>query len=125
MAPVSGDVPIPTSGQARVLVGAIDFEPCRSKQTTTTRVTYSIVVPKPFCAAGPYDLVKLEGPLDFSMTVETSRAGRYDRTYLVGGTLLATPMVPTSATTFQPVGDPVEALVFEAHEERSPIVAAR
>ncbi len=113
--PASGDVPIPTSGQARVLVGAIDFEPCRSKQTTTTRVTYSIVVPKPFCATGPYDLVKLEGPLDFSMTVQTSRSGRYDRTYMVGGTLQATPMRPTSPTTFEPAGDPVEALVFEAH----------
>ena len=29
VAPASGDVPIPTSGQARVFVGAIDFEPCR------------------------------------------------------------------------------------------------
>ena len=34
---------------------------------------------------------------------------------MVGGTLQATPMTPTSATTFQQVGDPVEALVFEAH----------
>jgi hypothetical protein len=115
VAPPAGDVPIPTSGQARVLLGAIDFEPCQSKTTTTTRVTYSIVVPKPFCATGPADFLKLEGPLDFSMTVHTNPSGRYDRSYLVGGTLTVTPMTPTSPTTFVPVGDPVDALVFEAH----------
>jgi hypothetical protein len=113
--PASGDVPIPTSGQARVLVGEIDFQPYQSKATTTTRVTYSIVVPKPFCATGPGDFVKLEGPLDFSMTVHTNPSGRYDRTYLIGGTLRVTPMTPTSPTTFVPVGDPVDVVVFEAH----------
>ena len=113
--PPSGDVPIPTSGQARVLVGTIDFKPAPAKTTTTTRVTYSIVVPKPFCATGPSDFVKLEGPRDFSMTVHTNRSGRYDRTYLIGGTLQVTPMAPTSATSFVPVGDPVDAFVFEAH----------
>lgn len=95
--------------------GAIDFEPLRSEARTTTRVTYSIVVPRPFCATGPGDFVKLEGPLDFAMTVHTSRSGNYERHYLVGGTLVVTPMTPTSATTFVPVGDPVDALVFEAH----------
>jgi hypothetical protein len=115
VAPTTGDVPIPTSGQARVLVSSIDFEPCQSETTTTTRVTYSIVVPKPFCATGPYDFVKLEGPLDFSMTVHTNPSGRYDRTYLIGGTLVVTPMTPTSPTTFIQVGDPVDALVVESH----------
>jgi len=113
--PVTGDVPIPTSGLARVLVGAIVFAPSPTRVTTTTRVTYSIIVPKPFCATGPTDFVKLEGPLDFSMTVQTSRQGLYDRTYLVGGALLVTPMAPTSPTTFVAVGDPIDAFVFEAH----------
>jgi hypothetical protein len=115
VAPLTGDVPIPTSGQARVFATEIVFEPCQSQTTTTTRVTYSIVVPKPFCAAGPFDFVKLEGPLDFSMTVHTNPSGYYNRSFLVGGTLLVTPMAPTSPTTFVPVGDPVEALVFESH----------
>jgi len=113
--PPSGDVPIPTTGQARVLAVAIDFQPGQSETTTTTRVTYSIVAPKPFCATGPGDFVKLEGPLDFSMTVHTNPSGRYERRYLIGGTLTVTPMTPTSPTTFVPVGDPVDALVFEVH----------
>jgi hypothetical protein len=49
--PATGDVPIPTSGRASVLVGQVDFQPCQSKTTTTTRVTYSIVVPKPCATA--------------------------------------------------------------------------
>lgn len=49
------------------------------------------------------------------MTVHTNRSGRYDRTYLIGGTLRVTPMTPTSPTTFVPTGDPVDAIIFEAH----------
>jgi hypothetical protein len=116
VAPATGDVPIPTSGQANVLSAVIHFEARHTKATTTTRVNYSIVVPKPFCATGPSDLVQLEGPLDFSMTVRTDRSGDYARTFLVGGTLKVTPMRPTSATTFVPTGEPaVDALIFEAH----------
>lgn len=114
--PASGDAPIPTSGQARVLEGAFRYRARASQKTTATRVTYSIIVPKPFCATGPYDFVQLEGPLDFSMTVRTDRFGRYDRAYLIGGHLEVTPMQPTSPTTFEPTGAPsVDALVFEVH----------
>jgi hypothetical protein len=114
--PEKGDVPILTSGEARVLSSTIHYRPRESHATTTTRVDYSIVVPKPFCAKGPYDLVLLQGPLDFSMTVKTDRRGRYERQYLVGGTLRATPMRPTSPTTFEPTGEPaVDAVVYESH----------
>jgi hypothetical protein len=117
--PPSGDVPIPTSGQARVLTTAIDFHPKSQKTTTTTRVTYGIVVPKPFCATGPTDFVKLEGPIDFAMTVHTNPSGRYDRTYVLGGTLRVTPLqlaLPvTDPPKFLPAGDPVTALIVENH----------
>jgi hypothetical protein len=109
------DVPIPTSGKAVALVTAIDFEPVRAHAVTTTQVTYNITVPKPFCATGSYDFVKLEGPLQFTMSVSTGSSGRYERTYSLGGTLGATPMVPTSPTTFVPVGPKVDASIFEIH----------
>lgn len=113
--PDAGDVPIPTSGAASTLVGGFQLRRAPSHATTTTRVDYSIVVPKPFCAVGPYDFVRLAGPLDFAMTVETDRYGRYERRLVVGGTLEVTPMMPTSATTFIEAGDPVPGLVFESH----------
>jgi hypothetical protein len=108
-------VPIPTSGRAKALLVGIEFQPERTTAVTTTRVTYGIVVPKPFCATGPYDFVKLEGPLNFTMAASTSPSGRYDRTYVLGGTLRVTPMRPTSATTFVPTGPAVDAPVFEMH----------
>ena len=114
-AAVTGDVPIPTNGQANVLSSSIAFEAKQSMTTTTTQVTYSVVIPKPFCATGPFDFVRLAGPLDFSLTVHTNPSGRYDRSYQLGGTLQVTPMRPTSPTTFEPAGEPVDALIFEAH----------
>jgi hypothetical protein len=116
--PPTGDVPIPTSGAARGLVADLRLKPTRSRETTSTHVEYSIVVPKPFCATGPFDFVKLEGPVDFSLTVETDRSGSYERTYGIAGKLSVTPMTPTSPTTFVPAGDPVEGLVFERHVGR-------
>ena len=71
-------------------------------------------MPKPFCATGPTDLVKLEGPLDFAMTVTTDRSGGYERRYVIGGTLTVTPLQVTS-TGIVPSGDPVTGLIFEQH----------
>jgi hypothetical protein len=110
-----GDVPIPTSGRAKALVARIDLDRERTTAVTTTRVTYGIVVPRPFCATGPSDFVKLEGPLNFTMSVSTSPWGRYDRTYVLGGTLRVTPMTPIAPGTFVPSGPTVDAPVFEIH----------
>ena len=112
--PASGDVPIPTSGAARGFVASLRVKRDSVRQATTTRVQYSIVVPKPFCATGPTDLVKLEGPLDFAMTVTTDRSGGYERSYVMGGTLTVTPLQVTS-TGIVPSGDPVTGLIFEQH----------
>ena len=49
------------------------------------------------------------------MTVETSRSGRYDRKYLVGGTLQATPMRPTSPPRSTRPATPSMPSFFEAH----------
>jgi hypothetical protein len=69
------DVPIPTHGRALGFVTGIDFAPARTHAVTTTEVTYNIVAPKPFCAAGPADYVKLEGPLQFVQPVSTEPSG--------------------------------------------------
>jgi hypothetical protein len=114
-APATGDVPIPTSGQAAVLATSIDFEPGKSKLEASTDVTYDVVVPRPFCATGPLDLVRIQGPLHFAQSVHTNRSGKYEKRYLIGGTLQVTPVRPTSPTTFEPTGDPVDACISETH----------
>jgi hypothetical protein len=101
------DVPIPTSGKAVALATAIDFEPVRAHTVSTTRVSYDVSVPKPFCG-GPSDFVKLQGPLQFTLSVSTGPSGRYERTYSLGGTLQVTPLAPTP-------GPPMPASIFEIH----------
>jgi hypothetical protein len=116
--PPAGDIPIPTSGVARARVGELDVARESARETTATEVQYSIVVPKPFCATGPFDFVKLEGPVDLAMTVETDGAGTYERRYSVSGALTVTPMTPTSPTTLVASGDSVAGIVVEQHRAR-------
>jgi hypothetical protein len=103
----TSDVPIPTSGQAVAFVTAIDFEPSRTHEVTTTQVDYGVNVPKPFCATGPSDFVRLQGRLQFTMSVTTLPSGRFERTHTIGGTLT---VIPLGAP-----GDPADASIFELH----------
>jgi hypothetical protein len=106
----TADVPIPTDGHALAFVTAIDFAPARTHVVTTTQVTYDIVVPKPFCAAGPADYVRLKGPLQFLQSVSTEPSGLYERTYSFGGTLRVTPVGAP--------GQALDASIFEIHRAR-------
>jgi hypothetical protein len=115
VAPSSGDVPIPTSGRAALLAAAIAFEPVKAKLEASTDITYDVVIPKPFCAASAYDFVRLQGPLHFAQAVHTNPSGKYERRYVLGGTLQVTPMVPTSPTTFIPAGPTIDASISETH----------
>jgi hypothetical protein len=111
----NGDRPIPTNGHGAVLSLTAAFQPERTTAVTTTQVGWSIVVPKPFCATGPYDLVQLSGPLSFTMSVRTGDDGRYERTYVVGGTLTGVPLGLRPDGTIGPVAPPAAVPVFEVH----------
>jgi hypothetical protein len=117
-APPDVDVPLPTSGAAAVLAATIVLAPVQTKTVTETEVTYDVVAPKPFCATGPADLVRLQGPLHFVLSVHTNPSGKYERTYVLGGQLTVTPMAPLPGGGFAPVGDPVQAVVSEIHRAR-------
>jgi hypothetical protein len=101
-----GDVPIPTSGAARVLQAQILFEPEQAKTRTELQVNYNVTTLKPFCATGPTDYVHLQGPLRLVLTTHTNPSGHYSRTYTVSGVLTVT----TVAT-----GKAVPATIFESH----------
>jgi hypothetical protein len=105
------DVPIPTSGAAVAIAGDLPFDPVKSDATTTLEVQYSVITNKPFCN-GPADYVKLEGPLQFSLRVQTNPSGLLLRTYHVGGMLRVTPVNPL---TGQPVGEARDAAIAEGH----------
>ena len=110
--PSSGDAPIPTSGLAMAFAATFPFEPVKSDTTTTFEVQYAVpLTTKPFCN-GPADYVKLEGPLQFSLRVQTNPSGLILRTYSVGGMLRVTPVDPV---TRQPIGEGQDAAIAEAH----------
>ncbi len=105
----TSDVPIPTTGQAMALVTDIDFAPARSHEVTTTHVDYGVNLPKPFCADPSVpEFVRLEGRLQFTLSVSTLPSGHYERTHTIGGTLQVTPLAPIP-------GPPVPASIFELH----------
>ena len=81
-------------------------------------MTYDIVVPRPFCASGPADLVRLQGPIHFSLRAVTTASGKYERAYTLSGPLTVTPMAPRPGGGYDPVGDPVRAFVHEVHTAR-------
>lgn len=105
-APPSGDVPIPVSGQATILASRIVFEPKKATLREELEVVYGINVPKPFCATGPTDFVRLQGPLRLAMTTRTTASGDFSRTYTISGLLTVTPL---------PTGAPANGVVFEEH----------
>ena len=105
-APPSGDVPIPVSGQATILASHIVFEPKKATIRDELEVVYGINVPKPFCATGPTDFVRLQGPLRLALTTRMSSSGDFSRTYTISGLLTVTPL---------PIGDAAPGLVLEEH----------
>jgi hypothetical protein len=113
--PNDADVPVPTNGQAVVLAAEITPAPVQAEITDQTTVVYNVVVPRPFCATGPYDLVWLQGPVQLSIRTHTNPSGNYERTQSIAGQLTVTPMAPVPGGGFTPVGDPVPAVVAETH----------
>ena len=111
--PQSGPVPIPTNGAAMVLAPSIQLAPVQAKIDSAYDVNYDVVAPKPFCN-GPADYVRLLGPIHFTMQVHTNPSGKYERTYVVSGSLTVIPLLATAAGLV-PNGQPLSAEVSEYH----------
>ncbi len=89
----TGPIPIPTSGRAYVIDASqmVAPDPVQSQTVTVVDVPYDITLPKPFCA-GPSDYIHLSDNLHLELRVHTNPSGMYERTYVVSGTLLVTPL---------------------------------
>ncbi len=107
--PQSAPVPIPNDGQASVL-SLVATPPVTefAAERSLVRV-YNTIAPKPFCATGPLDLIRIQGPLDFSHRVTVSPEGDYHAETEVTGTLSVTPVDPTGLAT----GPSVDARIAE------------
>lgn len=107
----SAPVPIPNDGPATVLSLQHEFEPLHTDVRVAFDLTYNQIIPKPFCATGPLDLVKVEGPVHLNLRVQTNPSGRYARTGEASAELTVTPVDPLG----QPTGPTVTAEASEEH----------
>jgi len=110
--PQSSPVPIPNDGRASLLRVVQTFEPQSSDVHQVFDHPFGQIVPRPFCASGPGDLIRIDGALRFDYRVQTNPSGRYAVRFSATGTLQVTPIDPT---TLQPSGPAVPAVVSETY----------
>jgi len=108
----TADVPIPSDGRASLLTVVQTFEPESSDLHVVFDHPFGQVVPRPFCASGPGDLIRIQGALRYDHRVQTNPSGRYAVRFTATGTLQVTPIDPV---TFMPSGPAVPAVVSETY----------
>jgi hypothetical protein len=110
--PQSAPVPLPNNGVAAVLSTDIAFAPEQAQVSRELTIVYGVLAPRPFCATGPADLVRIEGPVRLALGTHTNPSGKFSRSYTVAGLLDVTPINPLTGT---PSGPTAKALVSELH----------
>jgi len=109
--PQAAPVPIPNDGKATVLrlAYAAPVEPGVAERTFVH--PFNQIIPKPFCSSGPFDYLKVEGPLDLTHRVTVSGDGDYTAEFEASGVLQVTPIDPRTGIT----GPTFEARIRERH----------
>ena len=109
--PTTGNVPLPSDGNATVLhlMGDVNGIPQIATQEFT--IDFDAVIPKPICASSPYDLVYVQGPVTLRQKVLYTPSGNYISQFHAQGHLDLTPV----DLTYQPVGSTYQAIVNEHH----------
>lgn len=112
---VTDPVPIKTDGKATLLnlAGSVPRSPGVFQQEFV--INFNQVIPKPFCASGPYDFLYVQGPVKLSQKVVVTPSGNYISQFHATGHLDLTPVDPrTNPPT--PVGETYRAIVNEHHK---------
>ena len=104
---VSGPVGIASNGAATVFeLGGAAAPAAGTEQRFT--VAFDQVIPRPFCASGPGEYLRVRGPVDLSKTVQVDGAGGLHSEFQASGRLQLTPIDPTTGA---PTGPAYEAEV--------------
>lgn len=101
-------VPMPSNGRATVVNLTAAPESERSVERFEYTLQFNQIIPKPFCSSGPFDYLRVVGPVEFAQHVVVSSSGNYLSHFRARGTLSLTPVNPL---TGQPIGDSYEARV--------------
>lgn len=111
----ASDVPIPTDGQASVLLLADRAEPAVGARSAEFTVDFDQAIPRPFCSSGPADFVYARGPVHFTQRVSLGPDGVFVVHEEARGRLSLIPIDPATGT---PVGPEHEAEVRDTHDGR-------
>ena len=95
-APVGAPVPIGSDGAATIINIAGRAGPVLGERSQSFTIDYGQIVPKPFCAAGPSDLVRVDGPVTLRKSVRLSASGELTSEFHASGRLDVTPIDPTT-----------------------------
>jgi hypothetical protein len=110
--PTTEDVPIPSNGQATVLEVQGSVEGSKMRTTQDFVIEFDQVLPKPFCASGPYDLIYVQGPVRLRQKVVYTPSGNFISQFHANGHLNLTPVDFSG----NPTGETYKALVNEHHK---------
>ena len=107
---VSAPVGIPSNGHPTVLQlgGTAPAAPLPSPQRFTLQ--FNQIIPRPFCAGGPADFLRVEGPVQLELQVENRPGGSLRRVFRADGELTAIPIDPATGL---PSGPALQAKVSE------------
>lgn len=110
---VSSPVPIGTDGRATILslAGSVLGESGVTPEEFT--INFAQVIPKPFCASGPYDFLLVQGPVQLRQQVNSTPSGNLISQLHAIGHLDLTPWNPL---TNEPSGETYRAVVNEHHK---------
>lgn len=107
----SAPVPIPNDGKASVLELSVVTDSVQAEQLVEFVHPFNQVIPKPFCSAGPFDFLRVVGPIQMAHRVHTNPSGRYEATFTASGALQVTPIDPVTGET----GQTYQAIIAETH----------
>jgi hypothetical protein len=112
LTPQSQPVPRPNDGMATIMgvTGAWTADPGVLNRDFV--IQFGQVIPKPFCASGPFDYVYVSGPINVRQRVVVTPSGNYISNIHAQGRLEVTPVNPlTSPPT--PIGATFSAIINE------------
>ena len=106
--PVSEPVAIPNDGTAMMVHLAGPAPVTEGQHQDMTTIMFGQYVPRPFCSSGPYDVLWIEGAVDFTTFCTVDAYGQFSYQGGYSGQLTAQPL---DGQTGQPVGLPFTANV--------------
>jgi hypothetical protein len=109
---VSAPVGIANNGRATIFNFASTPEAESVVAQREFTIQFNQIIPKPFCASGPFDYLLVQGPVVIKQTVRTTPSGNYLSSYHATGSIDLTPVNPI---TRQVIGETYRAQVNDIY----------